>query len=101
MKWCMEEHQEDIKCKFVRDIGPAGCWIQSHRELFCGEVTGPAFLQMDSKTQLHVIKDYLEGESDEARDVFLFIFEYPEELDTFISNCLDEQGLKVHAMFCE
>ncbi len=45
--------------KFVRDIVPVLCWIQSHYDLFCGEVKGPAFLQMDSKNQQNAIKDYL------------------------------------------
>ena len=39
--------------------------VQSHRGLFCGEVTGPAVLQMDSKNQQNAIKDYLEGESED------------------------------------
>ncbi|KAL0154051.1 hypothetical protein M9458_050625, partial [Cirrhinus mrigala] len=53
------------------------------------------------KNQQNAIKDYLGGESDEPRDVFLIIIEYLEELDTFITNGLHEQGLKVHAIFCE
>lgn len=54
-----QKSEEELKRKFIRDIGVAWCWVQSHHELFHGEVTDPEFLQMDEEKQSNIIKDYL------------------------------------------
>lgn len=60
-------------------------------------MTEPAYLQMDEGAQQRLSEEYLQGDL-EARDAFLFEFECAEDLDTFIFNCNEEKGLKVHAM---
>lgn len=62
-------------------------------------MTEPAFLQMDKEKQCSIIKDCLEGKSESARDAFLFVFENHEDMETFLFHCVDEQRLRVHAMF--
>ncbi|KAI7805643.1 putative structural maintenance of chromosomes protein 5-like [Triplophysa rosa] len=92
--------EKNVKCRFVQDIGPAWSWVQTHRAFFRGEVMEPAYLQMDYENQQRLLEEYLRGDL-EARDAFLFEFECAEDLDTFISNCNEKQGLKVHAMIKE
>ncbi|XP_057204871.1 uncharacterized protein LOC130563408 [Triplophysa rosa] len=83
----------------VRDLNTTWYWVQNHRHLFRGEVTEPAFLQMNRGDQQNAIKNLLGGQFSEAKDAFLFIFHYQEDMETFLSYCVDDQGLKVNAMF--
>ncbi|XP_057205491.1 structural maintenance of chromosomes protein 5-like [Triplophysa rosa] len=83
----------------VRYLNTAWYWVQNHRHLFRGEVTEPAFLQMNRGDQQNAIKNLLGGQFSEAKDAFLFIFHYQEDMETFLSYCVDDQGLKVNAMF--
>ncbi len=41
----------------------------------------------------------LGSEFPEAKEDFLFIFHSQDDMETFLSYCVDEQGLKVNAMF--
>lgn len=83
----------------VRDLHTAWYWVHNHRDLFCGEVTEPAFLRMNCDDQQNALRKVLGGESSEEKDDFLFIFQWQEDMETFLSHCADEQGLKVNAMF--
>ncbi|XP_059393323.1 uncharacterized protein LOC132126208 [Carassius carassius] len=87
-----EKIEEELKRKFIRDIGVAWCWVQSHCELFHGEVTEPEFLQMDEEKQSNIIKDYLKRETEKARDACVFVFDNREDMETFLLKCVDEQG---------
>ncbi len=64
-----------------------------------GDVTEPAFLQMNSEDQQNALRKALGSEFSEAKDYFLFIFQSQDDMETFLSYCVDEQGLKVNAMF--
>ncbi|KAK7175568.1 hypothetical protein R3I93_002479 [Phoxinus phoxinus] len=79
----------------VRDLLTALYWVRSHRDLFRKEVTEPAFLQMNGDQQQNALRKVLEG----AKDDFLFIFQCLDDMETLLSYCADEQGLKVNAMF--
>ncbi|XP_058613392.1 sentrin-specific protease 1-like [Onychostoma macrolepis] len=46
----------------VRDLHTAWYWVHNHRDLFRGEVTEPAFLQMNSEDQQNALKKALESE---------------------------------------
>ncbi|XP_058647405.1 uncharacterized protein LOC131549338 [Onychostoma macrolepis] len=83
----------------VRDLHTAWYWVHNHRDLFRGEVTEPAFLQMNNEDQQNALRKALESEFPEAKDDFLFIFQYQDDMETFLSYCVDKQGLKVNAMF--
>lgn len=41
------DYRKNIKWKFIRNIGPAWSWVESHSKIFLGEVMEPVFLQMD------------------------------------------------------
>lgn len=83
----------------VRDIHTAWYWVQNNKDLFCGEVTEPAFLQMNSDDQQNALRKALSSEFPEAKDDFLFIFQSQDDMETFLSYCVDKQGLKVNVMF--
>ncbi|XP_016326325.1 uncharacterized protein LOC107676307 [Sinocyclocheilus anshuiensis] len=83
----------------VRDLHTAWYWVNNHRDLFHGEVTEPAFLQMNSESQQNALRKALGSEFPEAKDDFLFIFPSQDDMETFLSYCVDKQGLKVNAMF--
>lgn len=74
----------------AKDIGVAWYWVQSHCELFHGEVMEPGFLQMDEEKQSNIIKDYLKGETEKARDACVFVFDNREDMETFLLKCVDE-----------
>lgn len=83
----------------MRDLHTAWYWVQNHKDLFCGEVTEPAFLQMNSEDQQNALRKALGSEFAEAKDDFLFIFQSQDDMETFLSYCVDKQGMKVNAMF--
>ncbi|XP_073718805.1 uncharacterized protein [Misgurnus anguillicaudatus] len=85
----------------LRDLYTAWNWIHSHRDLFRGEVTEPAFLQMTIDDQQNAFKRVMCDEFPEANDDFMFIFQCQEDMEKFLSYCIDEKGLKVNAMFLE
>ncbi|XP_077081869.1 uncharacterized protein LOC143735597 [Siphateles boraxobius] len=82
----------------VRDLLTARDWVRSHGDLFCGKVTEPSFLQMSASQQKNALRKVLE-ELPDAKDDFLFLFQCLDDMETFLSSCADEQGLKVNAMF--
>ena len=41
----------------------------------------------------------VQEEFPDAKDDFLFVFQCLDDMETFLSSCADEQGLKVNAMF--
>ncbi|XP_016337461.1 uncharacterized protein LOC107685400 [Sinocyclocheilus anshuiensis] len=83
----------------VRDLHTAWYWVHNHRDLFRGAVTEPAFLQMNSESQQNALRKALGSEFPEAKDDFLFIFPSQDDMETFLSYCVDKQGLKVNVMF--
>ncbi|XP_048061371.1 uncharacterized protein LOC125277121 isoform X2 [Megalobrama amblycephala] len=85
--------------KIVRDLYTALYWVQNHSDVFCGEVTEPAFLRMNHDDQQNALRKVQEGASSEAKDDFLFIFQLQEDMETFLSHCADKEGLSVNAMF--
>lgn len=83
----------------VRDLHKAWYWGNDHRDLFRGEVTEPTFPQMNSEDQQNALRKAQGSEFPEAKDAFLFVFQSQCDMETFLSYCVDEQGLKVNAMF--
>ncbi len=83
----------------VRDLHTAWNWAHNHRDLFRGEVTEPAFLQMNSEDKTNALRKALRSEFPEAKDDFLFRFQSQDDMETFLSYCVDKQSLKVNAMF--
>lgn len=101
LEWSIHFHllQQVLEPTIVRDLKQAWYWVQNNRHLLRGEVTEPAFLQMNRDDQQNAIKNLLGGQFPEAKDDFLFIFYYQEDMEIFLSYCVDEQRLKVNAMF--
>ncbi|XP_050951089.1 structural maintenance of chromosomes protein 5-like [Labeo rohita] len=83
----------------VRHLHKAWYWGNDHRDLFRGEVTEPTFPQMNSEDQQNALRKAQGSEFPEAKDAFLFVFQSQCDMETFFSYCVDEQGLKVNAMF--
>ncbi|XP_050964047.1 uncharacterized protein LOC127164251 isoform X1 [Labeo rohita] len=76
----------------VRDLHKAWYWGNDHRDLFRGEVTEPAFPQMNSEDQQNALRKAQGSEFPEAKDAFLFVFQSQCDMETFLSYCVDEQG---------
>ncbi|XP_051569132.1 structural maintenance of chromosomes protein 5-like [Myxocyprinus asiaticus] len=95
----VEDTEKVQQPTIVRDLHTAWYWVHNHRDLFHGDVREPAFLQMNSDEQQNALRKVLGGEFSNAKDDFLFIFQCQEDMETFLSYCVDEQGLKVNAMF--
>lgn len=69
--------------------------VESHRDVFCGEVTKAAFLGINIDDQWNALKA-MGGHFSVEKDDFTFHFR--EDMETFLSHCVDQCGLKVNAM---
>lgn len=85
----------------LRVLYTAWDWVRSHRDLFRGEVTEPAVLQMSGDDQQNALKRLICEDFPEAKDDFMFSFQFQEDMETFLTYCIDKKGLKVNAMFHE
>ncbi|XP_039464247.1 uncharacterized protein LOC120437762 [Oreochromis aureus] len=83
----------------VEDLRPAVQWVVQNKALFRGHVTMPKYLSLNQGDQQKVLKDMSEEEDTGARDLFLFVFQFAEDMELFLKACADEQGLRVSAMF--
>lgn len=83
----------------MRDLHTAWDWVKGHRDLFHGEVTKPAFLRMNKVDQQNTLSKVLRGQFSKVKDEFLFMFQSRNDMETFLSFCVDEHGLKVNTMF--
>ncbi|XP_051991539.1 structural maintenance of chromosomes protein 5-like [Xyrauchen texanus] len=96
----VEENADKVQQPaIVKDLHAAWHWVHNHRDLFHGDVREPAFLQMNRDEQQNALRKVLGGEFSNTKDEFLFIFQCQEYMEVFLSYCVDEQGLKVNAMF--
>ncbi|XP_051950618.1 uncharacterized protein LOC127621163 isoform X1 [Xyrauchen texanus] len=96
----VEENADKVQQPdIVKDLHAAWHWVHNHRDLFHGDVREPAFLQMNRDEQQNALRKVLGGEFSNTKDEFLFIFQCQEDMEVFLSYCVDEQGLKVNAMF--
>lgn len=59
----------------------------------------PKYLSLNQGDQQRVLRDMSEEEDTGARDLFLFVFQFAEDMELFLKACADEQGLRVSAMF--
>ena len=59
----------------------------------------PAVLHMDTADQMKALEDFLEGQLDNGTDDFLTSFQPQEDMETFIKLCVDEENLKINAVF--
>nr|XP_023696143.1 structural maintenance of chromosomes protein 5-like [Paramormyrops kingsleyae] len=85
--------------RIMRDLRSDVCWIRKNHSLFRGEVTEPTVLQMEAEDQQEALREVMEGQHDNRNDPFMFIFSNREDMETFLSNCIDGMGIKIHAMF--
>jgi len=53
---------------------------------------------MSESQKENALRKVLEERPD-SKDDFLFLFQCLHDMETFLSSCADEQGLKVNAMF--
>ncbi|CAI5669788.1 unnamed protein product [Oreochromis niloticus] len=83
----------------VEDLRPAVQWVVQNKALFRGHVTMPKYLSLNQGDQQRVLRDMSEEEDTGARDLFLFVFQFAEDMELFLKACADEQGLRVSAMF--
>lgn len=69
----------------VRDLHTACLyWVHNHRDLFRGELTEHAFLQINSDDQQNAFRrNVLGSEFSEAKDDFLFIFQCQDDIEFF------------------
>ncbi|XP_066523048.1 uncharacterized protein [Hoplias malabaricus] len=74
-------------------------WIDQNSALFQGQITGPRFLNMNEEDRMKALDEVMYGDDPEAKEPFLFIFEYRDDMELFLKACVDEQGLRVNAMF--
>ncbi|XP_012696289.2 structural maintenance of chromosomes protein 5-like isoform X1 [Clupea harengus] len=85
----------------MRDLRAALRWMRSNNQRFRGQVTEPSVLQMVEEDQQEALKTALESDYPEAKDPFLFIFQFREDMDAFVDACADDQGLQISCMFLE
>ena len=85
---------------FLKDLYRAVQWLLSSMELFAGEVTEPSVLQLNEEDQMEALRVLREEDpADDARDPFMFTFQGREDMEVFLKANIDQQGLKVNAMF--
>jgi len=51
------------------------------------------------KIKKNALRKALRSEFPEAKDDFLFRFQSQDDMETFLSYCVDKQSLKANAMF--
>ncbi|XP_072567616.1 structural maintenance of chromosomes protein 5-like [Paramormyrops kingsleyae] len=83
----------------VQDLHTAVQWVVQNKALFHEHVTMPKYLSLNKEDQQRVLREMLEEEDTEARDFFIFVFQCAEDMELFLQACVDEQGLRVNAMF--
>ncbi|XP_072562023.1 structural maintenance of chromosomes protein 5-like [Paramormyrops kingsleyae] len=83
----------------VQDLHTAVQWVVQNKALFHEHVTMPKYLSLNKVDQQRVLREMLEEEDTEARDFFIFVFQCAEDMEVFLQACVDEQGLRVNAMF--
>ncbi|XP_054591541.1 uncharacterized protein [Nothobranchius furzeri] len=83
----------------VEDLRPAVQWVVQNKALFRGLVTTPTYLSLNQGDQQRVLRDMSEEEDTGARDMFLFVFQFAEDMELFLKACADEQGLKPGSCF--
>ncbi|XP_072556790.1 uncharacterized protein [Paramormyrops kingsleyae] len=83
----------------ARDLHVAMLWVQSNEKLFRGHVTAPRFLAMDVQDRQKAIDNLKHSDDLDNLDPFLFVFQYKEDMEQFLKNCVDNQHLRVNTMF--
>ncbi|KAG2470092.1 MIP18 protein, partial [Polypterus senegalus] len=99
--WSFVPHpgQQQLEPAVVQDLHTAVQWVVQNKALFHGHVTMPKYLSLNKEGQQRVLRDMLEEEDTEAKDFFFFVFQCAEDMEHFLKACVDEQGLRVNAMF--
>ncbi|XP_039902050.1 uncharacterized protein LOC120742685 [Simochromis diagramma] len=65
----------------VEDLRPAVQWVVQNKALFRGHVTMPKYLSLNQGDQQRVLRDMSEEEDTGARDLFLFVFQFAEDME--------------------
>ena len=84
--------------KIIKDLHLAVQGVCSNQELFTGEVKQPTFLQMTEEDQQEALRVALDEEDPDAKDPFVFGFDNMEDMEVFLRECWDKQGLHVNSM---
>ncbi|XP_039608503.1 structural maintenance of chromosomes protein 5-like isoform X2 [Polypterus senegalus] len=88
-----------------RDLHTAVKWLHQHRQLFRGAVSEPHFLEMEEEDQSRALQDIIDAVETEdlilAKEPFIFIFQFRDDMELFTQKCRDKMKLKVNCIFNE
>ncbi|XP_039610880.1 structural maintenance of chromosomes protein 5-like [Polypterus senegalus] len=86
-----------------KDLHTAVKWLCQHRQLFRGAMSEPHFLEMEEEDQSRALQHIIDAVETEdlilAKEPFLFIFQFRDDMELFTQECRDKIKLKVNCIY--
>lgn len=94
-----------LKHKKTKDLRTAVGWLWDNCHSFRGSVQEPSYLDLEKEDQEEALlkldraerKDDLEL----AKELFMFQFQFQQDMEVFLFKCHDERHLRINSMFME
>ncbi|XP_016094888.1 structural maintenance of chromosomes protein 5-like [Sinocyclocheilus grahami] len=103
----LEQHDTeiaDMEPLIVKDLLTAVGWLWKNCHAFRGFVEEPWYLKLNQEDQekaLQFNQAEINDDQQLAKEPFMFCFQFKEDMDVFLCECLDKRHLRINSMFME